>query len=108
MLGLAVRGYRTELGWSQEELGGRAGFHPSYVGQIERGTKKISLLALQRLAVALKVKVSDLLPEKPVKCAPTSWENKILGMIKDRPAAQQEQTYRILKETLRSRSGKRR
>lgn len=33
-LGAAVRGYRHELGWSQEELGGRSGLHPSYIGQI--------------------------------------------------------------------------
>ena len=100
-LGLAVRGQRKALGWSQEELGERAGFHASYVGQIERGTKKISLLALQRLAIALKVRVSDLLPEKPIKYTPSTWENKIIGMIKDRPTSQQKQTYRILKETLR-------
>jgi len=100
-LGLTVRGLRTTLGWSQEELGERAGFHASYIGQIERGTKKISLLAVQRLAAALKVKIADLLAEKPLKYAPSTWETRIIGMIKDRPASQQMQTYRIIKETLR-------
>lgn len=100
-LGLAVRGQRKALGWSQEELGERAGFHASYVGQIERGTKKISLLALQRLAIALKVRVSNLLREKPAKYTPSTWENKIIGIIRGRTTTQQKQTYRILKEILR-------
>ncbi|OGS56623.1 MAG: hypothetical protein A3J79_04020 [Elusimicrobia bacterium RIFOXYB2_FULL_62_6] len=100
-LGLSVRAYRREFGWSQEELGERAGLHASYIGQIERGTKKISLATLQKLSVALKVKISDLLREKPVSHKPSTWEKKILGVIRDRTAAQQERTYRIIKETLR-------
>ncbi|MBI4655580.1 MAG: helix-turn-helix transcriptional regulator, partial [Elusimicrobia bacterium] len=99
ILGNAVRVYRMKLGWSQEELGERANLHPSYIGQIERGTKKISLATLQKLSTALKVKISDILQEKPVKYKPTTWENKIIGIVRDRPVERQKQAYRILKET---------
>lgn len=105
-LGTVVRGYRNELGWSQEELGGRSGLHPSYIGQIERGTKKISLATLQRLAAALKVKISDLLQEKAVDYKPSTWEKKIAGIIRYRPVDQQRRTYRIIKEILRAYSKK--
>jgi transcriptional regulator with XRE-family HTH domain len=105
-LGAAVRAYRADLAWSQEELGERAGLHPSYIGQIERGTKKISLATLQKIAVALKVKISDLLQEKAPAAAPSSWEKRILGIVKHRPADQQKRTYLILREALRPYSRK--
>lgn len=100
-LGATVRHYRKGLGWTQEQLGERAGLHPSYIGQIERGTKKISLLTLQRLAKALKTGVCDLLHEKPLETPPTSWERRLLGMIKDRPEEHQKRACRILREALR-------
>ncbi|MBI4656024.1 MAG: hypothetical protein HY746_04650, partial [Elusimicrobia bacterium] len=49
----------------------------------------------------LKVKISDILQEKPVKYKPTTWENKIIGIVRDRPVERQKQAYRILKETFR-------
>ena len=36
ILGDVTRGCRLQLGWSQEELGERAGLHASYIGQIGR------------------------------------------------------------------------
>ena len=105
-LGATVRCYRHEFGWSQEEFGERSGLHPSYIGQIERGTKKISLATLQKLSVALKAKISDLLQERTVSHKPSTWENKIAAIIRDRPVDQQKHTYRIIKEALRPYSKK--
>jgi transcriptional regulator with XRE-family HTH domain len=102
ILGKTVKSFRLELGWSQEELGERSGLHPSYIGQIERGTKKISLITLQKLSAALKVKPTDLLLDKPLSYKPSTWERKIIGIIRDRPVEQQKTTYRIIKETLRT------
>ena len=105
-LGIAVRAYRKKHAWSQEELGERAGLHPSYIGQIERGTKKISLATLQKISSALKVRISDLLQEKAPENAPSSWETRIIGMVKDRPAELQKRTYLIIRETLKPYSGR--
>ena len=101
VLGRSVKKFRFGFGWSQEELGGRSDLHPSYIGQIERGTKKISLLTLQKLAKALEVKPTDLLQDKLAKLAPASWEKKILAVVKGRPAAQQKFAYLLLKEAMR-------
>ncbi len=100
-LGAAVRAWRRERGWSQEELGERAGLHPSYVGQVERATKKVSLTTIQKLAAALRVRISDLLAEKAPEASASTWEKRILGMVKDRPSDQQKRTYLILREALR-------
>lgn len=45
---------------SQEELGERAELHRTYIGGIERGERNVSLLNMEKIANALKVKLSVL------------------------------------------------
>jgi HTH-type transcriptional regulator/antitoxin HipB len=49
----AVRQRREELGWSQEELGRRAGMPQSSVARFEHGGTQPTLPTLERLADAL-------------------------------------------------------
>ncbi len=65
--GSSVKSWRNRLGISQEELAGRAGLHRTYVSDIERGTRNVSLENIDKLARALKVSVATLFdqPEKP-------------------------------------------
>lgn len=62
-----IRERRTTLGWTQRELGSRAGCWQTYVGQIERGRKTPPLPTLLALAQALEVDVRDLLAPPPDK-----------------------------------------
>lgn len=55
-----VRAERMRRGFSQEELGARAGVHRTYVGMIERGEKNITLLNIEKFARALGVRISSL------------------------------------------------
>jgi transcriptional regulator with XRE-family HTH domain len=61
--GTAVRRLRTARGLSQEGLAELAGVHRTYVGGIERGERNVSLLSIDRLAVALSVPPSTLMAE---------------------------------------------
>jgi len=56
-----IRKYRTEKGWTQEELADHAGLHRAYIGQIERGEKNIGLKNLEIICDALGVKVTAVL-----------------------------------------------
>ena len=56
-----VRDLRLKNGWTQEELARRADLHRTYIGSIERYERNVSLLNVERIAVALKVDVKDLL-----------------------------------------------
>lgn len=56
-----VREERKKMGISQEELAERAGVHRTYVGMIERAEKNITLESMEKIAKALKIKISDLL-----------------------------------------------
>lgn len=58
--GRAVRKRRAELGISQEELAARAGLHRTYVADVERGTRNISLENIIKLATALSISPSAL------------------------------------------------
>lgn len=105
-LGTSVRTYRKQNGWSQEELGERAGLHPSYIGQIERGTKKVSIITFKKLADAFRIKACDLIQEKLPKARPSSWERRIVSLIQGRPALQQKHAYTIIREFFRARAAR--
>jgi transcriptional regulator with XRE-family HTH domain len=58
--GTAVKYRREELGLTQEDLADRAGIHRTYLSDIERGSRNLSLVNIERLAVALSVSLSEL------------------------------------------------
>src|SRR5437016_8469305 len=58
--GTAVRTQRKRLGISQEELAGRAGLHRTYVADIERGARNLSLANIEKLAKALGTSIPAL------------------------------------------------
>ncbi|MGA2244150.1 MAG: helix-turn-helix domain-containing protein [Verrucomicrobiota bacterium] len=62
--GLTVKAGRKRRGLSQEELAERAGLQRSYVADVERGSRNLSLENITRLARALRVRVADLFPER--------------------------------------------
>jgi XRE family transcriptional regulator, regulator of sulfur utilization len=62
-LGLRIRILREQAGVSQEKLGLLSGLHRTYIGAIERGERNPSVLSLEKIAKALKVRVGDLFNE---------------------------------------------
>ena len=60
MLGENIRTHRRRVGWSQEKLAEKSDLHHNYIGDIERGEENVSVDALMRIAIALKVRLSDL------------------------------------------------
>lgn len=61
VLGAAIRHRRYELGLSQEELAWRAGLNRTYVTDVERGARNLSLATIEKLADALGSPMSVLL-----------------------------------------------
>jgi transcriptional regulator with XRE-family HTH domain len=58
--GTAVKFRREGLGLTQEDLADKAGIHRTYLSDVERGTRNLSLVNIERLAAALGLKVSEL------------------------------------------------
>jgi CheY-like chemotaxis protein/DNA-binding XRE family transcriptional regulator len=57
--GSSVKIWRNQLGLSQEELAERSDLHRTYISDVERGARNLSLLSMEKLAAALQVSISD-------------------------------------------------
>jgi len=58
--GLAIKNWRGRSGISQEELAWRADLHRSYIADIERGARNVSLQSIEKLASAFQVSLATL------------------------------------------------
>ncbi len=58
--GLAVREYRLKRNLTQEDLAELADLSRTYISDVERGAKNISLISINRICKALRIKMSDL------------------------------------------------
>lgn len=59
--GQALRESRKARGLTQEELAFQSGYHPTYIGQLERGVKSPSLRTIMGLAAVLSTRASELI-----------------------------------------------
>ena len=59
-LGAVVRACRHQLKISQEELGWRADVHRTYIADIERGARNVTLRTVANLAKALQISIGSL------------------------------------------------
>ena len=68
-LGEILQERRNKLGLSQNELARASDFHRSYISDVERGYRNISLKNLSRLCLALDSPTSQLLAAAEQKMA---------------------------------------
>lgn len=55
LVGRKIKERRQELGYSQEELAEKCSVSPSYIGHIERGSRKLSMPVAVRICDVLQV-----------------------------------------------------
>jgi transcriptional regulator with XRE-family HTH domain len=65
--GARLREVRLNFGVSQEKLADMAKIHRTYVSAVERGRCNISLVNIEKLAIALEVPMRDLMPDAKKK-----------------------------------------
>lgn len=96
IIGQRVRHYRLEKGWSQEQLAERAGCHPTYIGQIERGEKNATVESLWKISSGLGVSLSKLFEcigdDTPSRNIPLA----CYEIVASRSSAEQEALMRLL------------
>jgi len=61
VIGANIRFLRESRGYSQEGLAVRAGLQRTYIGDVERGKRNITVLNLEQIAAALQIHPSVLL-----------------------------------------------
>lgn len=63
LFGCAIRKFRTERQISQETFADMCGLHRTYISDIERGLRNVSLENIDKIAKALNMKISDIFKE---------------------------------------------
>jgi transcriptional regulator with XRE-family HTH domain len=58
--GSKIRALRQERNWTQEKLAELTGFHPTYIGRVERGERNLSLKNIEIFAGVFKLQIKDL------------------------------------------------
>jgi len=84
--GVAVKTRRKDLGYSQEELAERAGLHRTYVADVERGARNLSLLSIEKLALALELPIPALFATATSPAGKRPWEGVVdILLVEDDP-----------------------
>jgi DNA-binding XRE family transcriptional regulator len=68
LLGATIRQYRRQCGLTQEVLAAHTGLSLTYISEVERGRRNVSVLALLGIAAVLQVPVATLL--QPLETRP--------------------------------------
>lgn len=103
-IGRKVRQERLKLGWTQEELAEKTDMSASFIGQLERGVKVVSIDTLERLSRVFGVKSAEFFREHgPAEPRPKaqSMEHKVAGLLKGYSLREQRVVYETLKYMLR-------
>ena len=102
-VGVRLRSFRLQRGYSQERLAELAGLHPTYIGQIERGEKNLTLESLCKVTQALSISMSQLLElaDGAPAPAPESYPLRAYNLLSSLPTSRQEALYQILASVAR-------
>lgn len=95
-LGQRIRAERTARKMTQEELAERADLHPTYIGQVERGEKSLTIASLEKIVVGLGISFSDLFENLQPPTKPASYAMKCYNIVSNYPEKTQKQLYDVL------------
>ena len=95
-LGKRIRTERIDKKMTQEELAERAGLHPTYIGQVERGEKSLTITSLEKIVEGLGISFSDLFENIKPPTKPTSFAMRCYDKINSYPQEKQKQFYELL------------
>ena len=99
VVGQRIRNYRTQKGLSQDKLAELSGFHPTYIGQLERGEKNATLESIEKITSALQISLSTLFEGiDSVSDGTRNIPLECYELIATKTKGEQEQIYKILIE----------
>ena len=99
VVGQRIRNYRTQKGFSQDKLAELSGFHPTYIGQLERGEKNATLESIEKITSALQISLSTLFEGiDSVSDGTRNIPLECYELIATKTKGEQEQIYKILIE----------
>lgn len=99
-VGRKLRSYRQNRGMTQEELAEKADLHYTYIGQVERGEKNLTLVSLEKILDALEISFEELFAHVGMQYeqAETDFAALCYDLISEKTQDTQEKLYHILCE----------
>lgn len=97
IVGHRLRALRQQRGFTQEEMAERAELHATYIGQVERGEKNLTLVSLEKILTALEISFSEFFKYIEDECR-SSLAAQCYEIINCKTPQQQESIFRILHE----------
>ena len=95
-LGRRIRAERTAKKMTQEELAECAGLHPTYIGQVERGEKSLTVASLEKIVEGLEISFSDLFENIRPPTKPAGYAMQCYHKISAYPNETQKQFYELI------------
>lgn len=93
---------RQEKGLSLAELAKAAGTTKAQIQKLERGDRRLSLEWMERLARALDIKISELLPPEEVTCRHEQDTKMVLDVLSRLSERDREMLAAVVKRVLRT------
>lgn len=59
-IGEKIKTFRKKKGLSQEDLGFKSSLHRTYISEVERGRRNISIVNIAKVAKALNLRIKEL------------------------------------------------
>lgn len=101
IVGQRLRLRRQELGYSQELTSEKAGLHPTYIGQVERGEKNATIESIEKICVALDLPMEDLFNKIVATNSKHKTARKFYDLIISQPIEDQENLYILLEDIIK-------
>ncbi|MGE7112781.1 helix-turn-helix domain-containing protein [Lysinibacillus sp. NPDC047702] len=101
-VGMHIRVLRKSKKLSQEELAFKANVHPTYIGQIERGEKNLTISSLYQITNALEINLAEFFSVIETDYSSTEKlpYRLIIKLLQDVDISEQRQLYEILKQII--------
>ena len=96
VVGQRLRLRRLELGYSQELTSEKAGLHPTYIGQVERGEKNATIESIEKICIALDLPMEELFNKIITTSPKEKSAQKCYELIISQPQKDQENLYKLL------------
>lgn len=99
-VGQRIRQRRQELGYSQEYTSEKAGVHPTYIGQVERGEKNATIESIEKICIALDYPMEDLFNKLIVADSQAQIAQKCYDLVITQPLKEQKCLYELLQKMI--------
>jgi len=101
IVGQRLRVRRQQLGYSQELTSEKAGLHPTYIGQVERGEKNATIESIEKICIALDLPLEDLFNKIITTNSKCKTAQKCYDLIINQPMKDQENLYILLEDIVK-------